>query len=108
MNRDSVLYQLMEVRMDARMAKLTDEDSVYQTTAKEAGKYSKKLDALKLPRETTQLIDGYVNAHIEQGSRFGDLAYILGFSDCIELLMEKNRLPCVDEPDGSKKIPSGS
>ena len=71
---------------------------------KETGKYSKKLDTLKLPRKTTQLIDRYVNAQTEQGSRYGDLAYILGFSDCIELLLGKDCFPCVDEQGGSKKI----
>lgn len=104
MDRDSVLYQLMEVRMDARMGQITEEDCVYQATVKEAGEYSKKLDALKLPRETTQLIDRYVNAQTEQGSRYGDLAYILGFSDCIELLLDKDRFPCVDEHDGKKNF----
>lgn len=104
MDRDSVLYQLMEVRMDARMGQIAEGDSVYQATVKEAGKYSKKLDALKLPRETTQLIDRYVNAQTEQGSRYGDLAYILGFSDCIELLLDKDLFPCVDEHDDSKKF----
>ena len=83
--------------MNARMGQITEEDSVYQATVKEAGKYSKKLNTLKLPRETTQLIDRYVNAQTEQGSRYGDLAYILGFSDCIELLLDKERFPCADE-----------
>ena len=86
------------------MGKITEEDSVYQTTAKEAGEYSKKPDALKLPGETTQLIDRYINAQTEQGSRYGDLAYILGFSDCIELLLDKDRFPCVDEQGGSKNF----
>ena len=54
MDRDSVLYQLMEVKMNV----------------------------LQLPRETASLIDRYVNVQIEQGSRYGDPAYILGISDC--------------------------
>ena len=62
------------------------------------------MDALKLPRATTQLIDRYVNVQTEQGSRYGDPAYILGFSDCIELLLDKERFPCVDEHDGSKNF----
>ena len=70
---------------------------------KETRKYSKKLDTLKLPRKTTQLIDRYV-AQTEQGSRYGDLDYILDFSDCIELLLGKDCFPCVDEQGGSKKI----
>ena len=51
------------------------------------GEYSDKLDALQLPRKTKLLIDRYTSEHIANGSRYGELAYQLGFSDCAELLL---------------------
>lgn len=43
-------------------------------------------DSLHLPREVRLLIDRYISEQNALGSRYGVLAYLLGFSDCVELL----------------------
>ncbi len=42
-----------------------------------------------MPEEARLLIDRYVNEQNALGSRYGMLAYLLGFSDCKEMLLEK-------------------
>ena len=63
---------------------------VYQEIIRKSDVYSNKLDALQLPKETRLLIDQYVSEQNALGSRYGMLAYLLGFSDCKELFIEKS------------------
>lgn len=84
MEGNTVLHQLMAVRMENIMSGITESDVFYQETKQRAGEYSDKLDALQLPRETKLLIDRYAREHIANGSRYRELAYQLGFSDCAE------------------------
>ena len=44
---------------------------------------------MELPEEVRLLIDRYVSEQNALGSRYGMLAYLLGFSDCKEMLLEK-------------------
>jgi len=67
--------------------RITEGDALYQETKQKAGGYSDKLDALGLPDGAKLLIDRYVSEHIANGSRYGELAYQLGFCDCAELLI---------------------
>lgn len=55
--------------------------------------YSGQLDAMELPRETRQLIDKYISEENALGARYGALAYLLGFSDCIELFRNTLQVP---------------
>lgn len=87
MEGNTVLHQLMAVRMENAMSRITENDAFYQETKLRAGEYSDKLDALDLPQETKLLIDRYVSENVANGSRYGELAYQLGFSDCSELLV---------------------
>ena len=73
--------------MENVMSGITESDALYQETKQRVGEYSDKLEALQLPRETKLLIDRYTSEHIANGSRYGELAYQLGFSDCAELLL---------------------
>ena len=69
------------------MNSITEQDEDYQALLRTVNDYSGKLEALHLPAETMKLIDRYVSEYNAIGSRYGMLAYMLGFSDCRELLL---------------------
>ena len=84
MDNKSPLFQLMDQHMNDIMA----HDKDYQSLVKKADICTDKLDSLNLPRETHLLIDKYASECNALGSRYRMLAYLLGFSDCRELLMD--------------------
>lgn len=88
MDRQSTLYQLMGMRMNGIMNGITQRDEDYQALLRMVDEYTGKLDALHLPAEAMKLIDRYVSGYNAIGSRYGMLAYLLGFSDCRELLLD--------------------
>ncbi len=88
---NTILNQLMGLRMNSVMNEITNNDMDYQEIVRQSDIYSDKLEALQLPKETRLLIDRYVSEQNALGSRYGMLAYQLGFSDCRELFIE--RLP---------------
>lgn len=89
MGKESALYQLMDVRMNGVMNGIISSDGEYQQIIRKSDEYSAKLEKLELPKEVRLLIDRYVSEQNALGSRFGILAYLLGFSDCKEMLLEK-------------------
>lgn len=89
--KKTILDQLMGLRMNSVMNEITNSDMEYQEIIRRSDIYSDKLEALQLPKETRLLIDRYVSEQNALGSRYGMLAYQLGFSDCKELFIE--RLP---------------
>lgn len=89
METDSVMYQLMGMRMNGIMNEVTNSDMEYQEISRKSDVYSSGLDALHLPEEVRLLIDRYVSEQNALGSRYGMLAYLLSFSDCRELFLEK-------------------
>ena len=89
--KKTILDQLMGLRMNSVMKEITNSDMEYQEIIRKSDIYSNKLEALQLPKETRLLIDRYVSEQNALGSRYGMLAYQLGFSDCKELFIE--RLP---------------
>ena len=89
--KKTILDQLMGLRMNSVMNEITNSDMEYQDIIRKSDIYSNKLEALQLPKETRLLIDRYVSEQNALGSRYGMLAYQLGFSDCKELFIE--RLP---------------
>ena len=91
MDKKSVLYQLMGMRMNGIMNGITEQDEDYQALLQEVDRYSGSLEALHLPEETMKLIDRYVSGYNAIGSRYGMLAYMLGFSDCREPLLDPAR-----------------
>ena len=89
METESALYQLMGVRMNSVMNGITNSDGQYQEIIRRSDVYSGRLEELELPEEVRLLIDRYVSEQNALGSRYGMLAYLLGFSDCREMLLEK-------------------
>jgi hypothetical protein len=89
MEKESALYQLMGVRMNGIMNGITNSDGQYQEIIRKSDEYSDRLEELELPEEVRLLIDRYVSEQNALGSRYGMLAYLLGFSYCKEMLLEK-------------------
>lgn len=87
MDKQSTLHQLMGMRMNGVMNGITQQDEDYQALLQAVDEYSGRLEALHLPEEAMKLIDRYVSEYNAIGSRYGMLAYLLGFSDCRELLL---------------------
>lgn len=100
MAKESALYQLMGVRMNGIMNDITNSDGEYQEIIRKSDVYSGRLERMELPEEVRLLIDSYVSEQNALGSRYGMLAYLLGFSDCKEMLLEK----CL--PAGTKEMVS--
>ena len=89
METESALYQLMDTRMNGIMNGIVSGDGEYQQISRRSDEYSDRLEKMELPKEVRLLIDRYVSEQNALGSRYGMLAYLLGFSDCKEMLLEK-------------------
>lgn len=95
METESALYQLMGVRINGVMNGITNSDGQYQEIIRRSDIYSGRLEELEPPEEVRLLIDRYVSEQNALStilcycSRYGMLAYLLGFSDCREMLLEK-------------------
>ena len=86
MDNNSVLYILMDMRVNGILDRILERDAEYQKIIQKSSEYSEKLDAIHLPPEVMDLIDHYVSEQNALGARYGALAYLLGFSDCVELM----------------------
>lgn len=100
MDNNSVLHLLMGARMNGVMNGITEQDQDYQALLHEVDGFNASLESLQLPRETMRLIDQCVSGYNAIGSRYGMLAYMLGFSDCRELLLGTARPGKEVLPDG--------
>ena len=87
--KDSALYQLMDTRMHSVMNSIVSGDGEYQAILRKSDIYSGELDRMDLSKEIRLLIDRYVSEQNALGSRFGMLAYLLGFSDCKAMFLGK-------------------
>ncbi len=79
MEKDSALYQLMDTRMHSVMNGIVSSDGEYQAILRKSDIYSGELDRMDLSKEIRLLIDRYVSEQNALGSRYGMLAYLLGF-----------------------------
>lgn len=93
MDMNSVLYQLMDMRTNGILNKIVEVDEDYQEINRKSDIFSKQLDEMNLPEEIRSLIDRYVSEQNALGARYGALAYLLGFSDCVELMTKPLHLP---------------
>ena len=86
MDNDSVLYLLMDMRVNGILDRILERDEEYQEIARKSGDYLDRLEAMDLPQEARSLIDLHSCEQNALGARYGALAYLLGFSDCVELM----------------------
>lgn len=86
MDMNSVLYQLMDMRTNGILNKIVEVDEDYQKINKKSDIFFKQLDEMDLSEEVRSLIDRLVSEQNALGARYGALAYLLGFSDCVELM----------------------
>ena len=89
MGKDSALYQLMNTRMHSVMNGIVSNNGEYQAILQRSDIYSGELNRMNLSKEIRLLIDRYVSEQNALGSRFGMLAYLLGFSDCKAMFLGK-------------------
>lgn len=71
------------------MNRIPSSDVEYQEIIRKSDEYSGRLEDLKLPKEVHLLIDRYASEQNALTSRYGMPAYLLGLSDCKEMLLEK-------------------
>lgn len=86
MDTKSALYQLMSIRINDALDEIVKNDEESQQISKKSEEYLENLDAMDLPREARLLIDRHASEQNALGARYGALAYLLGFSDCIDLI----------------------
>lgn len=86
MDKDSVLYLLMDMRVNGILDRILEKDEEHQEIARKSGGYLDWLEAMDLPQEARSLIDLHSCEQNALGARYGTLAYLLGFSDCVELM----------------------
>lgn len=86
MDKDSVLYLLMDMRVNGILNRILERDEEYQEIVQKSGEYLDRLEAMELPKEARSLIDLHSCEQNALGARYGALAYLLGFSDCVELM----------------------
>lgn len=86
MDKDSVLYLLMDMRVNGILDRILEKDDEYQGIVRKTSEYLDRLEAIELPQEARSLIDLHSCEQNALGARYGALAYLLGFSDCVELM----------------------
>lgn len=86
MDTKSALYQLMSIRINDALDEIVKNDEESQQISKKSEEYLEKLDAMNLPKEAWLFIDRHASEQNALGARYGALAYLLGFSDCIDLI----------------------
>ena len=86
MDKDSVLYLLMDMRVNGILDRILEKDEEYREIARKSGEYLDRLENMELPKEARSLIDLHSCEQNALGARYGALAYLLGFSDCVELM----------------------
>ena len=97
MDMNSVLYQLMDMRINGILNNIVEADAEYQETSRRSDEYSNKLKDMDLTDESKKLIDRYVSEENALGARYGALAYLLGFSDCVELMTKPFHLETIQK-----------
>lgn len=75
------MYQLMCISMNGIIEDITNSDMEYQEIVRKSDEYSSILERVDLPVDIRLLIDRYVSEQNALGSRYGMLAYLLGFSN---------------------------
>lgn len=93
MDKDSVMYQLMGMRVNTVLNSILEADEDYQEISRRSWECLDKLNMMGLPQEFRQLIDSYASEQNALTARYGALAYLLGFSDCIEMFRFTLKVP---------------
>ena len=57
MDKDSVLYLLMDMRVNGILDRILEKDEEYQGIARKSYEYLDRLEAMDLPQEARSLID---------------------------------------------------
>ena len=87
MDKESVLLKLMDLRVNEGLDGIIRTDEEYQEICRRSSEYLDRLDMMGLPQEVRSLIDRHASEQNALGARYGALAYLLGFSDCVDLIL---------------------
>lgn len=87
MDNGCVFCQLSSLRMDRRLDQICCADEDYQAARRESACCLEKMEQMSLSEETRKLMDCHASAQNAMGGRYGELAYRLGFADCMELIL---------------------
>lgn len=63
-----------------------EKDEEYQGIARKSFEYLDRLEAMELPQEARSLIDLHSCEQNALSTQYDALAYLLDFSDCVELM----------------------
>ena len=97
MDMNSVMYQLMDMRTNGVLEQIIGADADYQETNKKSDEYYHRLKEMNLSDEVWSLIDHYVSEENALEARHSALAYLLGFSDCVELMTKPFHLETIQK-----------
>ena len=70
MDKDSVLYLLMDMRVNGILDRILEKDEEYQEIARKSGEYLDRLEAMELPQEARSLIDLHSCEQNALGARY--------------------------------------
>lgn len=87
MEKNCVFCQLSDFRTDSGMSHIVLDDAEYQAILKKSDEYEEALDQLELSEKAKKLLDCFASEQNALGARYGILAYRLGFSDCLKLVL---------------------
>lgn len=93
MANNTDLFQIMGLRINDALEKIIASEDDYQETQKQADIYANQIDALNLDGETRLLIHRHVRVLNANSCRYREFAYVLGFSDYLELLLGLSHVP---------------
>lgn len=87
MDKSCLLCQLADLRIDSILDQIACSDEVYQSILQTSKEYAEELEQLDLSEKAKRLIDCHASEQNALGSRYGILAYRLGFSDGMKLIL---------------------
>ena len=71
MDKDSVLYLLMDMRVNGILDRILEKDEEYQKIARKSFEYLDRLEAMDLPQEARSLIDLHSCEQNALSARYG-------------------------------------
>lgn len=86
--KESLLEQFFEARADTALEESVRKDMKYQKASAEIRKEVKKIDKIKLNHKQWGIVDNALSACNNKSAEYGRIAYMQGFKDAANLLLE--------------------
>lgn len=85
---DSILEELLFLRLDTALEEVLREDERCQRANKAISEQTRKLDAIGLHHTQWKAVDDALSAYNRYSWEYGRVAYLLGFQDAVRLSRE--------------------